>query len=90
MFDCLVLQEIGGRKKNQAIVESRDKLDKMLVEFEESDDLNVKQGIEILMHYYLRHLRLLRIKKYPQDLGGIIRFGASFIAPIAIGLSEIL
>ncbi|RZB29129.1 MAG: hypothetical protein AEth_01461 [Candidatus Argoarchaeum ethanivorans] len=78
------INKFVDNKKEYLILESWNKLNNMMNEFKESKDLNMKKGIDISMHYFFYHSKLLNMKNYPWDIRVLMEFSLSFILPIAV------
>ncbi len=89
LIPILQIKKFVDPKKEHIILDSRDKLDKMIAEFKKGKDLDIKQGVEILMYYYFNHSKLLEIKDYPWDFRVLIEFGLSFFIPIGVAILQI-
>lgn len=76
--------------KKKIILEARSELDKMVNEFKASQDSDIKQGLEILMHYYFNYSKLLELKDYPWDFRVLLEYSFSFVIPLAVAISQIL
>lgn len=83
------LKNITDPVKERIIIDSRAKLDKMLSEFSTNKDLNLKQAIEIIMHYYCNYLKLFELKVYPLNFKIVSQFGLSFVLPILVTILQI-
>ena len=83
------IKRFADLEKERIIIESRKKLNKMIMKFKKNDNFDIKEVIEIIIHYYINHRNLLKMKDYPWDFRILIEFGASFIIPILVVLLEI-
>lgn len=75
--------------KEKLILDARFELDKMVNEFKTSQDSNIKQGLDILMHYYFNYSKLLELKDYPWDFRVLIEYSFSFVIPLAVAILQI-
>lgn len=75
--------------KEELILQARQELDSLISEFRTQEELNMKKGIEIAMHYYFTYSKLLEIKDYPFDLKVLLEFGLSFVIPIGVAILQI-
>jgi len=86
----LEIKRFVDREKERIILASWAQLNAMTSEFRNSPDLNIKKAIEIVMHYYFNHLKLLEIKNYPWDFKVLAELAASFLLPIAVAVIQIV
>ena len=84
LIPILQIKKFVDPEKERIILNSRDKLEKMIAELKKSKDLDIKQGVEILIYYYFNHSKLLEIKDYPWDFRILLEFSLSFIIPIGV------
>ncbi len=76
-------------RKEKLILQARHELDSLIGEFIKHEELNMKKGIEIAMHYYFTYSKLLEIKNYPFDSRVLLEFGLSFIIPVGVAILQI-
>ena len=74
--------------KEEIILEARSELDRMMTEFRVSRDLDIKKGMEILMHFHFNYSKLLELKDYPWDLRVLFEYSLSFAIPVAVGIVQ--
>ena len=84
------IKKFVDREKERIILESWARLNAMTTEFRNSPDLNIKKALEIIMHYYLNHMKLLEVKNYPWDFKVFVELGASFLLPIGAAVLQII
>lgn len=89
LFPIMQIKSYVDSKKEKIILESRRKLDKKIENFEQKENLNLKQGTEIFMYYYFTHQKLLQMKDYPWDVRTLLEFSLSFVIPIFIASLEL-
>ena len=77
-------------KKQRILLDSRSELERMIIEFKENENLDIKQIVEIFMYYNFNHAKLSEMKDYPWDLRVLIEFGLSFIIPIGITVLKLV
>jgi hypothetical protein len=75
--------------KEKDILQARHELDNLIGEFRKCEELNMKKGIEIAMHYYFTYSKLLEIRNYPFDSRVLLEFAFSFIIPIGVAILQI-
>jgi len=90
LLPVLEVKNLADSEKQKVILESRRKLDSLINDYSELSELNPKKIIEIGMHYYFRHLKLLEVKDYPWDFRVLFEFSLSFLIPIAIAIMQIV
>ncbi len=76
--------------KESIIMESRDRLNTMIKEFNESEYLNLKKGMEIYMHYHLVYSKMLEMKDYPWDIRVLLEFSLSFLIPLIVASLQLI
>jgi hypothetical protein len=77
------------RQKEKIILESWNKILRLIDEFKAEKELNIKKGIELYFEYNYRHNRLLEIRDYPFDGKVFVELSLSFILPLGVILFEI-
>lgn len=78
-------------EKERLIRESLDSLDEMISCFKDNDEEKqcLKDFIEILMHYHIKHSRLENIKTNPWDFKSLLEFSFSVLVPSVVTLIQI-
>lgn len=76
--------------KEKIILNSRQKLDGLMENFSNSEELDIKKGAEIYLHYQLVHKKLLEMKDYPWDIRVLLEFSLSFIIPLLVGSLQLI
>lgn len=89
LIPLLQIKKFTDVKRRHIILNSRDKLNKMVTEFNRNKNLDIKQGIEITMYYYFDYKELLEMKRYPWDSKILIEFSLSFIIPIGVVILQL-
>jgi hypothetical protein len=89
LLPIMKIKDFAAMKKEHVILESREQLDRMINDFHENADLNIKKGLDILIHYNLNYLKLHELKDYPWDFQTLLQFSLSFAVPIGVTLIQI-
>ncbi len=84
------IKKFVDREKERVTLESWARLNAMTSELRNGPDLNIKKVLDVLMHYYFNHLKILEIKNYPWDFKVIVELATSLLLPIGITVLQIV